>query len=353
MSIFNIKETAFGLDISDRDLRLIQLKRRGRHIKVQNYNEIRLPAGCLTNGEIINPKIFGEYLQKLIKSKYGRGQLSSRVIACLPEAKTYLEAISIEAVAPDELSEKIAASIPMYFPLKAEEVNFDWQIVGKNQDKLSVLVGVSPKETVSGYLHALCQAELIPIAFEVEAAAIAKLLLEHNDQAGSIAVIDLGANRTGLFIYDENMIKMTSSLPLGGSRINNLIADKLNLDVEKAELAKIACGLDRGKCQGAILEIMDGSISELARQIIKSIDHYHEYFLPRNKINRLILCGGGANMENISRILADKTGIRTAISDPFANIHSYNHKYFTPQKSQSFATALGLALMGLEARSIL
>ncbi len=353
MSLFSLKETAFGLDISDRDLRLVQLKKHGKKIFIACFNEIKLPPGCLIGGEIKLPKIFTDNLKKLVKTKHGHGKLSSEVIAVLPETKTYLRNFSLDLTEGRTMEEAIAAVLPQYFPLAAEEVNFDWQVISRNENNVNMLVGVSPKETVSGYLAALAAADLIPLALEMEAAAIARLLIEHNNQPEPQIIADLGANRTGLFLYDQDLIKFNVSLPLSGKAIDQLIADKLGLDPDQAEAAKIACGLDTGKCQGAILELLDQPLSLLAEEIVKMADHYYGNFPQANKIQKVVLCGGGANLANIETILLRKTGLKTALSNPCKNIINHYPKFFTSSKSQSFVTALGLALQGLQGEKIL
>ncbi|MFA6526006.1 MAG: pilus assembly protein PilM, partial [Candidatus Buchananbacteria bacterium] len=97
MSFFSTAEIAFGLDISDQSLRLVQMAKSGKKIKIQSYNEVSIPSGCLVNGEIKDPAIFAQTLNKLMKTKFGRGELSREAIIALPETETFLKSLEIEA----------------------------------------------------------------------------------------------------------------------------------------------------------------------------------------------------------------------------------------------------------------
>jgi type IV pilus assembly protein PilM len=346
MSFLSTAETAFGLDISDQTLRLIQLAKTGKRTKIKFYNEIGLPAGCLINGEIKQLPIFSATLNKLLKTKRGRGPLSRRAIIALPETETFLKTLSIPAKADLNLEEKIKEILPQNLPLDLEEIYWDWQVAPKTNSDYHVLVGASPKRIVDDYLRVFTEVGLIPVVLEIEAAAIANLLIEHNRDTESQIIIDIGRNRTGLFLYD-GLAQFTVSLPISGEQINDTIAAALDLNPTQAEEAKIVCGLDEKKCQGAILELLIPTVEELGRQILNAINFYYENFPMPREIKKLTLCGGGANTINLANVLAKATEIPTVMSTPFKSIVNPDPKFFTPEKSQSFITAIGLGLRGL------
>ena len=353
MSLFNTSEIAFGLDISDRNLRLVQLKRKGRKNIIQLYNEIKLPPDCIRGGEVNDPKLFLNSLNKLIKTKQGRGKLSDEVISVLPEDKTFLKVIEIPLVGKNQIENQIREKLPQHIPLAIDDIYFDWQIISAKENFQTVLVGASPKKIVDSYVAVLSEANLTPIALEIEAAAIARVLLDQTREEKTQIIIDFGANRTGLFLYDEGTIKFTVSLPLSGNGITQLIAETLGLDAEKSEKAKIICGFDKNKCHGALLEIMSDSIGALINHINQAIDFYENNFSSVRKIEKIVLGGGGANFLNISQVLQEKLNIPVGISDPWQNVVDPQTAYFNQQKTQSFITVMGLALRGLDSKSLL
>lgn len=346
MSFLNTTEVAFGLDISDRGLRLIQLEKKAKKIKVQLYNEIKLPPDCITGGEIKQPKVFLDSLNKMIKTKIGHGKLSDEVISVLPEEKTFFKILNMPLVADEEIVPKIKELLPQDIPVDFNDIYMDYQLMEKNDNGLTVLVGVSPKNIIESYVDILAKANLIPTVLEIESAPISRLLLEQSQIGKPQIIIDIGAQRTGLFLYDKT-IKFTVSLPVSGNQITKHIADTLEMKWDEAEKAKIVCGLDKTKCHGALLEIFSDVIGELNSRITKAINFYYYNFPDAKKIERILLCGGGANFIDIASVLQEKIKIPVIISNPWEIIENPNKSFFNEQRSQSFTTALGLGLRGL------
>lgn len=352
MSFLNTSEIAFGLDISDRSLRLAQLEKRARKINLQIYNEIKLPADCVVGGEIKQPKVFLDSLNKLIKTRQGRGRLSDEVISVLPEEKTFFKVLNIPLVAEDQIEAQIKEILPQDIPIDFNETYIDWQIIDKNDNGQTILVGASPKQIIDSYVEILARANLIPTVLEIEAAPISRLLLEKSDVEKPRVVIDIGGQRSGLFLYDKT-VRFTVSLPISGNQITKHIVETLEISWPEAEKAKIVCGLDKTKCHGALLEIFSDVIGELQTKILGAVNFYYNNFPEAKEVEKILLCGGGANLANIAPTLQEAVKITTAISNPWDKIINPNPTYFNPQKSQSFVTVIGLALRGLQPETFL
>ncbi|OGY44677.1 MAG: hypothetical protein A3B89_04310 [Candidatus Buchananbacteria bacterium RIFCSPHIGHO2_02_FULL_40_13] len=346
MSFLNTTEVAFGLDISDRNLRLIQLEKISQKIKIQLYNEIKLPPDCLIGGEIKQPKVFLDSLNKLIKTRRGHGQLSDEVISVLPEEKTFFKVVNTPLIHDEQIETKIKEIIPQDIPIDFNEIYLDYQIIEKNDNGLNILVGIAPKNIIESYIEILSQANLIPTVLEIEAAPISRLLLEQSQDQKPQVIIDIGAQRTGLFLYDKT-VKFTISLPISGNKTTQHIVETLGLSWEEAEKAKIVCGLDKAKCHGALLEIFSDVINELNDRITKAINFYYYNFPEAKNIARVLLCGGGANFIDIAVVLQEKLKLPVIISNPFETIANPDKTFFNTQRSQSFITAIGLGLRGL------
>ncbi len=353
MPLFDKEEKAFGLDISDTSLRLVQLEKKTKRTQVQLYNELTLPKDCIRSGEIIDSKTFSENFNKLVKTKLGHGTLSREVICSLPESKTFLKFIEFPACPEDQLKDKIQEILPQHLPMAIEDVYLDCQIMSQDAISIKVLVAASSKPIVDSYVKILDSTGFIPVTLELEAVAITRLIVENNNNLEPQIIIDIGANRTGIFLCDNGIIKFTIGLPISGNKINELIQKTLGLDLEKSEQAKIACGLDRNKCHGALEEIFSATVSELIASIEKVMAFYQNDFSNPSKIAKIVLCGGGANMLDLNSAIAKKLNLKVEISNPWKNIVNPNSSYFTPQKSQSFVTALGLGLRGIRPETFL
>jgi len=358
LSFLNSRENAFGLDISELSLKLIKLKKKGPQIFLESYNEIDVPPGLIINGEIKKPEKLIFLINKLIKTCKGKKISHKEVISVLPEPKTFIKLIRLPFTEGENLPEIIQREIEHHIPLPLGEMYLDWQVIKnpfytEEPDKIYVLAGASPKNITDQYTNLLEKAGLIPLALEIEAVSILRSLIKENLTPGmddfAQIIIDFGATRTGLLIYDHGIIQFSLSLPISGTEITENIAQSLDLSFEQAEKIKIVCGLDKKKCRGSLRKILHSRIDQLVLNIKNAINFYKNHFPRTNKIKKVILCGGGANFINIDQILSQKLNLEVEIGNPWVNITKKNKEFPIPKnKSLSFVTAIGLALRGVK-----
>ena len=380
MIFFGKSNFPIGLDISSNVLRLVQLNRIGKKNKIQALSSVKMDKGLIVDGEIKDEDAVLAKIHQLInKPLYGKVS-SDRVIACLPETKTFVKLIKVEK-SPNNISEIIESEIEKHIPYSIKEVYFDWQAIQEEEDSTFVLIGATPKEIVNQYTSLLDRAKLSIQALEIEPVSICRCLLQEErpeNERGELhnyALIDIGANRTSMVVYSKNTVVFTISMPISGEKITQNIAKELDMDNDQAEKAKIICGLDKTKAQGVINKVLSDNINELKKKINDSIEFYNSYYSERGKIDKIVLCGGGANLKGLDVIIYEATAIEVVIGDVFVNLGDKNeevinaltefYKYkvksnnkktkdiFKDKNTQyqdmsfSFVTAIGLALRGI------
>ncbi|PKL72430.1 hypothetical protein CVV26_01525 [Candidatus Kuenenbacteria bacterium HGW-Kuenenbacteria-1] len=369
-------QPAFGLDISDLSLKLIQLKKNKNQIELRAFNEVFIPEGYIISGVIKKPKEVIELIQKTIKTSLGNKILTSDVVVSLPETKTFIKLIEIPLVENKKIKETIEQEICQHIPLVKEDMYFDWQIIKKitkdNEQKMQVLIGATVKNIVDSYENVLKKAGLNPKIFEIEACAIARNLIEKEDN-NSRLILDLGASRSSLIVYNYGTIQFSISMPFSGEKLTQEIVSKLEITFEQAEKAKKICGCDEEKCQGILKEILLEYIFRLSEEIKKALIFHKTYFSFNGTFKEIILCGGGANLVGLDVYLATQLGIEVKKEMPWifkSQCISNNKKTtfklwirnfffqsiffkktktcpFSEDKFASHATVLGLALRGI------
>lgn len=382
-----------GLDISDLSLKLVQLNKIRNKIKIQALSKINLPKGVIDDGVIKNQTEFAKAIKTIISNPCF-GKVSSReIIACLPEAKTFIKLIEINKT-PNPLADTISQEIKKYIPMSLSEIYYDWQIVENSHDKQLVLIGATPQSIVNQYTDLLDQTGLSVIAFEIESISICRSLLKEeagllsvysassvrqeppkiSTTAGNYAIIDIGANHTSMIFYSKNTILFTISMPVSGEQITNNIATTLELNSNLAEKAKIICGLDESKAKGVIKNILADVIKKLINKIQEALEFYNYHFANRGALKQILLCGGGANIKNLTQIVEQAVGVEVKIGDSLINLNEADDKLskilnekhtldlnslkkdnhngqkilsITQNSNSIFATAIGLALRGI------
>lgn len=342
--MFSKPNKAFGLDISDNSLRLIQLKKSRKGTIVNAWAEVPLKPGWLVNGEVKNAKSLVATIKKFCHKPKNGKLLSREVIACLPETKTFIKLVTISPASREEIPGLLAKQIPEHIPVDPKKIYFDWQIINDRGREMDVLIGVAPKKQVEDYTNILLEAGLFPQALEIEAVAISRAI-NHVKKNGMQAVLDFGGNRSSLIVRNAKTILFSVSIPFSGASINKVISEKLKLDAQKSEDLKMKCGLDPQKCPENLYSLLDENLKQLTTKIKSSLKFYEDHFPAAQPITKLIICGGGANLASLSEYLKKNLGVEIEKIDPLTKFKlGKKAKPFPQGKSMSFVTALGLAM---------
>jgi type IV pilus assembly protein PilM len=201
-----------------------------------------LEKGWIEGGEIKNKKKVLSAIKALMDNpKFGKVS-SNQVVSCLPEAVTFIKLIKIEGEV-DNLEEAIIFELNKHIPMDIEEVYYDYQVVKNTKDEKLVIFGACPKKIVDQYIDLLTEAKLSVMAMEIESMAISRsLLLEESShfvgkKNKNYVIVDIGANRSSVFVYSQNTILFDVSIPISGQDISNKISKDSKIDSDKADLA--------------------------------------------------------------------------------------------------------------------
>jgi len=359
-----------GLDISDLSLKMVQLTQRRGKIKIQALSRRALPKGLIEGGEIFNEAELIHEIEKLItKPMYGTVS-SNEVVACLPETKTFIKLIKIEAN-PNEISDIVEHEIQKHIPYSIDEVYFDWQIISKHQNESYVLVGAAPRKITDQYIRLLSNAKLSVQALEIEPVSICRCLLmdesiKYNSKSlKNYAIIDIGAKRTSIVIYCQGTIVTSVSLPISGQNTTEKIAKTLEISYEQAEKAKMVCGLDKQKAQGVIADILGDKLKDLSGHIQDAISFFNNNYPEMGAIEEIFICGGGSSIKDLDRAMTETLKIKTTRGNIFLNLDEASEKFsdileekhyiknkkktevYCQTSIYAYATTIGLALRNI------
>jgi len=360
--ILNLNIEAFGLDISDLALKLVQLRRGGKQIKIQCFKEVALPEGIIKRGTILQPEELTKHIKKIIKQT--KGLKTKYVVLSLPEERAFLQVISMPKMSLSETKNAIKYEAENYIPFSADKLYLDCEPVAcrdkdspkDNNPNQEMLLAALPITAVDPYLEALDKAELTPLALETESQSIARALLKDCRCSNPCLIMDIGAVRTTFIIMANNAPRFSASIPLSANMFTESIRKTLKIDIKTAEELKRKCGLKNTTDQEK--EVFDALIpilTDLMEQTKKHVEYYHDYATEKKfnikdfVIKRMIVCGGGGNLIGLDKFLQQEMNMPVEIGNPLVNIYDDPKKSPIPKDQLlNFAVAIGLALRGLK-----
>jgi type IV pilus assembly protein PilM len=374
LDFLKLKTEAFGLDISDLSLKIIKLKKTKRGLELASFGKKEIKPGIIKDGKIIREEELTETIKGAFKEIGGQKLKTKYVIASLPEEKAFFQVIQMPKVAKEDLRSAVIFEAENYIPMPIEKVYLDFQTIipiKDHLDHLDVLVAAIPKDDVDPYLSSLKKAGLEPKTLEVESLAISRALIKDETTNSSVLLIDFGATRTSFIIFSGRSLRFTSSISVSSVNFTEIISKSLGIDLVKAEKLKIKYGLEEKikqksrskekeeikKERSRIFESLVPAIVDLTQQIKKHLHYYqthdfHEHLPSKNNsVSKILLCGGGSTLNGLAELLSSELKLPVEIGNPWINILKEGKKetkQLSFNESQSYTTALGLAIRGVE-----
>lgn len=356
MSFFNKKivdfsDNAFGLDLSDLSVKVVQMEESGKTLKVRSFGSEKIAPASISDGEILNKKNVIDAIEKAIKKAGPKKIKTKKVICSLPETKAFLRIINIPKINSEEVKEAIKWEIEANIPVALDQVYYDWQVLdeklGTNmENKMSILVVAVSRKTIDQFIETLEVAGLEVVGLEIESVAQSRSLLSGSKQGGTVLAVDLGDRRSSISISYNGIPCFTSSNPVSGQSISGVIAKNLNISFEEAEKIKLAKGIGSFVKGDGIFLAVSPVIENLISEIEKSSDFYLSGLQYSKNVDRVIICGGGANTKGLIPYLSKRLSKEVEIGSPWIAEDIKNKiPIMNKDESVQYATAIGLALM--------
>ncbi len=200
----------------------------------------------------------------------------------------------------------------------------------------------------------------------LEPLASAAAVLSQEEKEAGVALIDIGGGTTDLAIFKDGIIRHTAVIPFGGNVITEDIKEGCSIIEKQAELLKVKFGSAwpgenkeneivsipglRGREPKEITlknlsRIIHARITEIIEQVYLEIKNYGHETQKGKLIAGIVLTGGGAQVKHLKQLVEYITGMDTRIGYPNEHLAGGSDESLS---SPSFATAVGLLMVGLE-----
>jgi type IV pilus assembly protein PilM len=340
-----LRMPAVALDVSDTSVKFLKLVESGDFsgYEIEHYGVVDLQPGAVVNGSLEKPEVLAEAIRSI--SKQTNCQF---VRMSLPEEHAYIFETSLKrTTAPKAIRSAIELKLEENVPLPPREAVFDYDIEEDdlNHTHIRVVVTAYARSMVDKYFEACERAGVVPVAFEVEAEALARSVVPLSEE-GAQLVIDLGETRAGIGIVQNNALRYTSTIEVGSGEIFSRLQEA-DPALDEAAFKKIL-NSEGLSVKGVGYEHILITVSKIVDELQLRLQYWDNQITEKQKpkITKIILCGGGANIKGLARYCESVLGVSVELANVWQNAFSLEDYVPTVPMGQSlgFATAIGLAL---------
>ncbi|MEA1921244.1 MAG: type IV pilus assembly protein PilM [Pseudomonadota bacterium] len=352
--LFSKNKTLLGLNIGSGYVKMVELKDSGSVHTLSNFGIAALPADAIVDGTIMDTTAIVNAIVNLaanlkIKKK--------RVCTSISGHSVIVKKITLPLMDENTIEETIQQEATQHIPYDIHDVNLDFQILGPNQDNpenMDIVLVAVKKETINDYLLLVEEAGFVPVVVDVDTFALENSY-EYNyegEEKTVAALVDIGANLICINILHDGVTCFSRNITSGSRLITEQLQKTFSLNYENAELLKMGCLESKKTDEATALSAINDAAFSIVNEIGKAIDFFHSSSMTENRVEKIILSGGGAKTPNIAQLIAKNSGIETEIINPFRNIIIPEKKFdldYIKDVAPLAAVATGLALRKDEA----
>jgi type IV pilus assembly protein PilM len=350
-----------GLDIGSHSVKLVGFKMTSKGPFLTRAGIKEIPYGR-------EQEDLG-FISEVIKALYREVGLNpGKVRLTVSGPAINVRRITLPSMPKTELQEAARWELKeqLSFPIESARIDFHVlnELVEGDLKKLDLITVACPNQRIDQVLAIAAKAGLQPTHLDVTPFALWNALLHFYGLAGEeeVALLDLGAEKTGIHIFQKGVLHFSREITPAGTDISRAIQEGIDsteapqLLFARAERIKHVIGIPaKGpyeKIEGESISVAKISflvrplLEKLVAEIVRSLDYYKSHF-SIERVNRILLSGGSANLKNIATYLSDELGLPVERFNPLGKISFDSNQVqarLVDEMGPAFTVAAGVAL---------
>ena len=340
-----------GIDVSPTSIKCVELTRsRNGELTIENYSIEPTPREAFSDQGIENADMLGAAIERAWKKL---GTKVKNIAIAIPSNVAIIKRVKF-SVDLDELAvaEEVLVEAGLFIPFPLDDVNLDWTVLGPHPNSPDtdneVLICATRRDGIVDYVAAGEAAGLKAIKVDIDSFAM-QLAFDHLQSTSEqyqnevIAVADAGSSKLNLSVYNKKDGQVfTKEIAYGSNQLTESISAIYSISTEQANEAK------RNGGQG-LTDYYKRAIEPFLEGLSMEINRSLQFFLTQaevERIDRIMLAGGCAVLQDAAEVVGRSTQITTTIFNPFEGmqIASRLKNRKLEQEAPMLLTACGLAL---------
>jgi type IV pilus assembly protein PilM len=317
-----------GLDIGTSAVRAAEISVGSDSATLHRFGQVSLPDGAVRDGEITDPAS----VTAAIKQLWQTVKFSSRKVAIgVANQRVVVRQVEVPWLPERELRKSLGFQVGEFIPMPVDQAVLDFDAAEEvtaddGRRMLRILLVAANKDMVMTAVDVVSRAGLEAVTVDLTPFAMIRSLgggaaysLGSNEGE---AIVDLGADVTNIVVHSNGVPRFVRVLMLGGGDLTDAVAERLGLDLSAAEDTKIGMKL---ASDAVFTDAHPGSraLESAAGQWIEELRQSLDYYAAQEgsvRIRRVVLTGGGSQLEGLPQRLATAIRLPVVLASPLHSL---------------------------------
>ena len=342
------KRDIVGIDIGTSSVKVVEIEQFETTIRLKTYGELQLgPYVSAPLGSAVRLPV--EARTKAIVDILRESNVESKQgVMTLPLADSFVTTISLVAQEREDIGPRVHVEARKHIPVPLSEVELEWvevePLANTPKSVREVLLAVIQKSAIAESKSILSSISMTSQQPEIELFSALRAATKETDT--SVAVIDLGAQTSKLYISEGGFLRRIHRVRVGGASATDRIASSLAVSFEEAENQKRNARPDT-QYFADIKKVMVATYEKPMQEFKRVIDQYE--IRSGTALSRIVIMGGGVSFYDFSSFVSYALDRKVEKANPFTKIAypAFMEDALT-EIAPVFGVALGAALRPFE-----
>ena len=376
-----------GVDIDGDSIIVVEVKETSSGPVVFGYGVAELPQEVVEDDDAV-----ALFLQRLLVS---REIQSSDAVTTLEGKDAFVKHLAIPQMPKADMENSVWWETERTSPFPLKEAYFGYHTIKEvtyedGSHRVDVLVAAAKKNALNHRVQALLKAGLKPVGVTARAWAVFSALRDKVEAApgSTVAIIDIGRLYTTLIVLEDGHLAFVREMRVGDVDFSKAICSELGVSADAAELLKRKHGIALREEEQRLLSIavheeleqikdtlafwddlkasaeaeilpdvgapsdeqseaqqvaiaVRYPVERLVGELSRSLGFYRQKN-PERKIQDVLLCGRGAILRDIDRLLFARLALPIRVVNPLEDVRSGSPN-LQKEELQSIGTTLTAA----------
>lgn len=361
------RKSYISLDVGNKNIKMIWGRVRKDRILIFEYEIKRTPANTIKDGKIINPDAVVGIVREFIKEN---GVRADKCIINITGTGVITREIQLPKSTSEEIGKMLEYEAQQYFPVDLKDYVLDYKVLEevKNPEGVfdRIILAAVPVKQADEYMKVAQGLNMDMEAIDLPANSVTKFMAcsafqnkDRSENAGlkEFAVLDMGSDTTGVYIFCDGKLRFNRIILNGSSEFDRLISKELNTDLSQAEERKILktkiLREDNEMGEESETVRLCNIIRPAVNNIILDINKFFDFYNSRNTVNKvqtMFICGGASKLAGLCAYIGGYFNIPVQYLNCSDNI-VYRGKRKTEQFGGDLlylVNAIGAVVRGME-----